>query len=145
MHDADAGRHDAECLERLLAPLEQLVALAVAGEFQVQVQLQCVGAAEEIHLHRVVHDEIDRHERLDHFRVAPEALHRRTHRGEIHEQRNAGEILQDDARDHEGNFHLRGSLRVPIRERLHVLPVHFLAIAIAQHGFEDDADRDRQF
>ena len=37
VHDADAGRHDAEGLERLLAPLEELVALAVALEFELEV------------------------------------------------------------------------------------------------------------
>ena len=38
--DADAGRHDLEGVERLLAPLEELVALAVALEFEVEVLLQ---------------------------------------------------------------------------------------------------------
>ena len=35
--DADAGRDDLEGLERLLAPLEEFVALAVAGEFEFEV------------------------------------------------------------------------------------------------------------
>ena len=38
MHDADAGRHDVERLERLLAPLQELVALAVALELEVEIQ-----------------------------------------------------------------------------------------------------------
>jgi hypothetical protein len=37
--DADAGRHDLEGLERLLAPLEEFVALAVAGELEFEVAL----------------------------------------------------------------------------------------------------------
>ena len=35
--DSDGGRHDAEIGERLLAPAEELVALAIALEFQADV------------------------------------------------------------------------------------------------------------
>ena len=37
--DAGAGRHDAEVVERLLAPAEEFVALAVARELHVDVEL----------------------------------------------------------------------------------------------------------
>ena len=57
------------------------------------------GVAREIHLHRVIHHQIDRHERLDDLRVLPHARDRRAHRREIDEQRHAGEILQHHARD----------------------------------------------
>jgi hypothetical protein len=67
VHDADAGWHHAECLEGLLSPLQQLVALSVAFELEVEVHLQRRGGTEKIHLHRVVHDEIHRHKRLDHL------------------------------------------------------------------------------
>ena len=145
MHDADAGRDDAESFERLLAPFQQFVALAVARKFEFKIQLQRVGAAEKIHLHRVIHDEIHGHERLDHFRIAPEPRDGRAHRGEVHEQRHAGEVLQHHARDDEGNLDLRGCLCVPVRERAHVFFSDFFSVAIAQHGFEHDADGDREF
>ena len=77
MDDADARRHDLEGLERLHAPLEKLVALAVALEFQFQIALQRVGRAGEIHLHGVIHDQIHRHERLDDFRDSSPASRRR--------------------------------------------------------------------
>ncbi len=51
VHDADAGRHDAESFEGLLAPFEELVALAVALEFHVEVELERIGGAVEINLH----------------------------------------------------------------------------------------------
>ena len=57
MDDADAGRHDLERVECLHAPLEKLVALAVALEFHLQIFLQRIRAAGKIHLHRVVHDQ----------------------------------------------------------------------------------------
>jgi len=50
--DADAGRHDLERVERLHAPFEKLVALAIAPEFHLQIFLQRIHAAGEIHLHR---------------------------------------------------------------------------------------------
>ena len=100
--------------------------------------------AGEIDLHGVIDDEIDRHERLDDFRIAAEALHRAAHGREIHHQRHAGEILQNNARDDEWNFLVRRRLRVPVRERLDILAPHFLAVAISQHRFENDADADGQ-
>ena len=107
--DADAGRHDLEGLEGLHAPLQELVALAVAQELDLEVRGEGVGRADDVDLHRVVHDEVHRHERLDQLRVPAEALHRGAHGGEVHEQRHAGEVLQHDAGDDEGN--LRGARR----------------------------------
>ena len=37
MNDADAGRHDLEGIEGLLAPFQELVALLVAMEFEIKV------------------------------------------------------------------------------------------------------------
>src|SRR5262249_30418513 len=52
MYDADAGRDDLEGIERLHAPLKELVTLAVARELQLQVALHRIRAAGKIHLHR---------------------------------------------------------------------------------------------
>ena len=144
MDDADARRDEAESLEGLLAPFQELVTLAVALEFHVHVQPQRFRRAGEIDLHRVIDDEIDRHERLDDFRIAAECLHRAAHRREIDHERHAGEILQDDSRDDERNLFVRGRLRVPVRERLDILAPDFFAVAISQDRFEHDADADRQ-
>ncbi len=78
MDDADAGRDDLEGVEGLFAPLEELVAFAVAVEFEVEVAGERVAGAGEIDLHRVVHDEIDGDERLDHFRVLAHGVRRRS-------------------------------------------------------------------
>jgi hypothetical protein len=42
VHDADARRHHAEGVEGLHAPLHELVALAVALELELHVQVQRV-------------------------------------------------------------------------------------------------------
>ena len=43
MNDSDAGRDELERFERLLAPLQKLVAFAVALELHFQVELQRFG------------------------------------------------------------------------------------------------------
>ena len=145
VHDADAGRHYAESFECLLAPFEELVALAVALEFHVEVELECIGGAVEINLHRVIDNEIDRHEGLDDGWVAAEAFHSGAHGGEVHQKWHAGEVLKDNTGHNEGNFLLGGSLRIPVRERLDITRLDFFSITVAEHGFENDADADGQF
>ena len=69
MHDADAGRNELECLERLLTPFQKLVALAVALELHVEIEAQRLRRTEEIDLDRMIDHEINRNERLDNFRI----------------------------------------------------------------------------
>ena len=142
--DADAGRDDAKTVERLHAPFEELVARQVARELDLHVALQGVAAARVIDLHGVIDDQIDRHERFDHFRVLAERGDRGAHGRQIDQERHAGEVLQDDARDHERHFPaaLRG--RLPVGERAHVVLGDALPVVIAQHGFEHDPNADRQ-
>ena len=60
------------------------------------------------------------------FGSLPSACHRGAHRRQIHQQRHAGEILQNDARDDERDFLVRRLLRVPVRERLDIFAATFL-------------------
>ena len=145
VHDADAGRHDAKSLEGLLAPFEELVALPVALEFHVEVELERIGGAVEINLHRVVHDEIDRHKGLDDGRVATEAFHSGAHGGEVHQEWHASEVLKHDTGDNERNLLFGGSLRIPVCQRLDITRLDFFPVAIAEHGFKNDADADGEF
>ena len=93
MDDAGVRRHDLEVLERLLAPPEELVALAVALELELGVDREGVGGAERVDLHRVVDDELGRDERVDLRGVAAERRHRVAHRGEVDDRGHAGEVL----------------------------------------------------
>ena len=70
--DAGAGRHDAEIVERALAPAQERIALAVALELDLDVLGERVLAAEIVDHHRMVDDEIDRRERIDALRIAAE-------------------------------------------------------------------------
>ena len=144
MHDADAGRHDLEGVEGLFAPFEELVALLVALKLQREVLIQSVLRSGEVHLHAVIDHEIDRHERLDHFRISAQFLHFGTHGGQIDEKRHAGEVLKHDASDGEGDFILAGSLGVPVGEVFDIGLGDLLAVQIAQQGLQHDADGNRQ-
>ncbi len=144
VHDADPRRHDLEAAKRLHAPLEELVAGAVALELDPHVRRERVGGGPLVHLHRVVHDEGHRDERLDHLRVPAEGRDGRPHGREVHEEGHAREVLEDDPRDHEGD--LGGALgpRLPGRQGAHVVFLDPLAVAVAQQGLENDPDGHRK-
>src|SRR6478672_4431886 len=142
VNDADPWRHETEGFERLLAPLQELVTLAVALELHLHVQPQRFRRTGEIDLDRMIDHQIDRHERLDDLRIASKLFHCAAHRRQIDHERNAGEILENDSRDDEGDFLLRRRLRFPVRQRLYILAPYFFPVAIPQHGFEHDPNAD---
>ena len=117
--DAGAGRHDAEPVERGLAPAQEGVALAVPLHLEVDVAAERDPARERVHLHRVVDHEVGGEERVDPRRVAAEVAHGVAHRGEVDDRGHAGEVLEEDARRYERDVLRRLGLRVPARDRLH--------------------------
>src|SRR5205814_480236 len=108
MDDPDSRRNELERLKRLLTPLKKLVTLAIALELHLQIEFQRARRTEEIDLHRVIDNQIDRYERLNDVRVAAEALHSAAHRCKIDNQRNSGEVLQNNARNDEWDLFVRG-------------------------------------
>ena len=65
MADAGRRRDDAEVVERLLAPAQERVALAVALVVAVGVDVEGARVAEGVDLDRVVDDQVDRDQRVD--------------------------------------------------------------------------------
>jgi hypothetical protein len=53
--------------------------------------------------------------------IAAELDDRVAHRGQVDDAWNAGEILQHDARRHEGDFDFGFGLRIPVRDRFDFL------------------------
>ena len=92
----------------------------------------------------MIDHEIDWHEWLDNFWITAELLHCAPHRGKIDHQRNAGEILENNARYYEWNLFVGRLLRIPFGQRLYIAAANFLAVAVAQHRFEDNPNADRQ-
>ncbi len=142
--DAEARRHHPEGVERLHAPLHEFIALAVALEFELHVQVQGLLRAVVIDHDGVVHHEIDRNQRLDLLGFPSQALRNAAHRGQVGQQGHAGEILQHHARHDEGNLVLPVGNGLPVRELLHMLGRHLQAIAIAEDGLQNDANGHRQ-
>ena len=136
MADTGTGRHHAEIVERLLRPFEEFVALAVLSVFLVDVLFDRIIVGVIIHGHRVIADEIDRHQRIDLFRIAAQHLHGIAHGGEIDYRRHAGEILHQHARGAKRDFALRSLGLEPLRDRLQIFLGDTPAILVAQEIFQ---------
>ena len=144
VHDAGVRRDDFEVAERALAPAQERVAFAIARELELGIQRKGVGAPEVVHLHRVVDDELDRLQRVDAIGIAAEADDRVAHRREVDHAGDAGEVLQQDARGHEGDFLLRRRGGVPLRDRADVVRLHERVVLAPQQVLEQDLHRVRQ-
>ena len=142
--DAGVRRHDLEVAERRLAPAQERVALAVAGELDGVVLAQRVRAAVLVDLHGVVDDEFRGGERVDLLRVAAEARHGLAHGGEVDDRGHAGEVLHDHARRRERDLVARRRLGVPLEQRLDVVARHVDAVLGAQQVLEQDLQREGQ-
>ena len=141
--DAGAGRHHREIRERLLAPFQELVALLILLVFLDHVLGEGLVVAEEVHDHRVIDDEIDRHQRIDLLGVTAKSLHRVAHGGEIDHRRHTGEILHQHARRAECDLVLELSFLQPLRERQDVALLDRASILIAQQVLKQHLHRIR--
>ncbi len=139
--DAGAGRDDAEPVERLLGPSEQRVALTVAPVLPFDVRLVGVLGAEEVHLDRVIDDQVDRHERIDGGRIPARSGDRAPHRGQIDDRRDPREVLHQDPARHER--HVRRRFGPPC-ERAHVLVRDVPRTGPTEEVLDEDADRQRE-
>ncbi len=113
MDDAGVGRDDAEVVEGVLAPAEEGVPLAIALELQLSVDGEGPRRPGLVDLDGVVDDQLDRLERVDLPRITAQPLHRVAHGGQVHDCRNAGEVLQQDPAGPEGDLGLGLGLGVP--------------------------------
>src|SRR5262245_13892466 len=104
MANADAGRDYAKRVKCLHAPLQETISLGVPLKFVLQILAKCLRHTRYIDLHRMVHHEIDGHQRLDDRRILSEPGHSRPHSGEIDEQWDTGKVLQQNSSYHERYF-----------------------------------------
>ncbi len=141
---ADSRRDDLERLESLHAPFQELITLPIALELHLHIEPKRIARAREINLHRMIDNKIDRDQRLDELWIFSKPLHRGPHGGQIHEERHAGEVLKQDSSDDEWYFFGSLGYRLPTGEFSDVGFGYAGAVAIAQHGFEHDANANRQ-
>ena len=145
MANAGAGGNDREVVEGALAPLEELIALAVALIFQIDVLLERLGGAELIHDNRMVDDQIDRHQRVDAGGLAAELGDGVAHGGQIDHGGNAREILHQHAGGAEGDLLLGLALvDQPLGAANDVFLGHGAPVLEAQQVFKHDLHRIRQ-
>ena len=142
MDDSGIGRHHAEIAERRLAPAQQDVAFAIALELEGRIEIECIHAAEVIHLHRVIDYQIGRQQRIGAARVAAHGGQGVAHGGKVHHAGDAGEVLQQDARRHEADLFDAGA--VTARHGDYVRRGNPLAVFIAQQILQKNPDGKRQ-
>ena len=137
--DPRPRRDDLEVRERVLAPAQEEVALAVALHLELDVALERDTRRERVDLHRVVDHELGRDQRVDLLGIAAEVGHRVPHRREVDDGGHARQVLQEDPRGRERDL-VRGlGLRVPARHRLDVG-----LVAVPQDILQQHAERVRQ-
>ena len=121
VHDAGARRHHLEVVESTLAPTQELVTLAVAGVFDLDVAFEGVGPAEDVGNHRVVDDQLGRRQGVHLVRIAAQIGDRLPHGGQVDDARHTGEVLHDDPGRGELDLDAGVRGRVPVRDRLDVV------------------------
>ena len=144
VHDAGAGRDDLEVLEGLLAPAQELVALAVALVLDLDVALEGLGGAEDVGDDRVVDDHLGRGERVDLGGVAAEVGHRLAHGGQVDDAGHAGEVLHEHARRRELDLLVGLRVRVPAREGPDVVGGDVGAVLGAEEVLQQDLQAEGQ-
>ena len=111
--DPGARRHYPQAGQRLLTPVQERVPLGVATVLQVDVAFQGVRAAEEVGDDRVVDDQLGGSQRADPGGIAAEGDHRFPHRGQVHQARHPGEVLQQHAGRGKGDLRRGFRPRIP--------------------------------
>src|SRR5207244_8562557 len=97
MTDSNAGRNYAKAVERLHAPLQELITRVVTAKLHFHVLTERVAAAREVDLHRMIYNQVDRHQRFDNSRILVQTRYCRAHRSQIDQQGHASEVLKQDA------------------------------------------------
>ena len=119
------GGHYGKGLESLLAPFEEFVAFRIALELDVQVLFQGVRAACPVYLDGVVHHQVHGNQRFNDGSVFSQSGHGGAHGGQVHQQRNARQVLEDDAGHRKRDFIGTGIFGVPGGQVVHILSVTF--------------------
>ena len=148
MNNARAGRHDAQVVEGGLGPAQQLIALAVSLVLAFHVEGKRIGSAVSIDLDGVVDHKVRGDERVDQGRIAAQFGHRVSHRRQVHDGRDPGEVLHDDPGRRERDLDLagsglRGRARPPPGQSRHVRLANDPCAGVPEHVLEQDLDRDR--
>ena len=143
--NASAGRNHAEILKCRGTPAKEFVALSIAFILALNVLFERLFTAEMVHHHGVINHQIDRHLRVDHISAAAELLGRIPHRRQVHNRRNAGEILHQHAGRTISNLVTVFAFVIePLLESDDVILGDGTPVFMAQHILQKDLQRRRQ-
>ncbi len=139
--DTRPRRDDPEVVEGTLAPTQELVALAVALELELDVLGERGLVAGMIDHHRVIDHQVDRRERVDQPGIAVQAIDRIAHGGQVDHGRDAGEVLHQDTGGPVGDLARRALLLQPVRKRLGVICRDRASVFVAEHVLQQHLQR----
>ncbi len=142
--DPGSRGHDPQVPERRLRPAQELVPLTVALVLALDVEGEGTGTAPGVDLDRVVDDEVRGDQRVHPRGVAAQVRHRVAHHGEVHDRRNAGEVLEHDPAGHERDLGLAGPSGAPAGERRNVVLADDATARMAERVLEQDLEGHRR-
>ncbi len=138
--DADARRNDLERLEGLHAPFHQGVALAVARELDLHIAAHRVGTAGDVGLDGMIDDKVNGNQRLDAPRIVATRLGLAAHGGEVGQQRNSGEVLEQHPGNGKRNLLVPDAIGRPASQGVDVAAQDLCLVAMAQRRFQEQPD-----
>ena len=144
MHNTRQRRHHPETLKRIRTPAQKLIPFPIALKLDLCISAQRIRICKTIHLHRMIHNQIHRNQRLNPTYIAPHASHSRTQRRQIHQRRHTRKILQHHPRGLKRYLYRIGIGRMPIRQRPHIFLPHLIPIQISQRRLEQHPHGKRQ-
>ena len=144
MHNTRHRRHHPETLKRIGTPAQKLVALPIALKLDLSISPQRIRICKTIDLHRMIHNQIHRNQRLNPIWITTHTPHCRTQRRQIHQRRHTRKILQHHPRGLKRYLYGIGISRIPIRQRPDIFFTHLIPIQISQRRLEQHAHRKRQ-
>ena len=119
----------------LFSPLEELIALIVALELQVNVFFKSWLCSVEIYLNRVVNDQINWNFWIDEVWISAIFHNGIPHGSKVHYYRNACKILQNNTARLEGNFAFRFGCRIG-HQILNVIFSNIYSVIFTQETFQ---------
>ena len=144
MTNAGSRRNDPQIIERLGAPLRELIAFFVPLHFEAYVFIECVFGAVEINADRVINNEVDRQHRINFIGIAAQTDHRFAHRRHIENSRKAPDIMGHDPGRMKSDIAWVLSVLNPVHNRLDIVHGHGPPVLTAQKVFQQDFHRARQ-
>ena len=107
MADTLSRRNDTNVLEGILGPLQEVITLAITGEFQLHIAIHATRATGFVGNDRMVDDKVAGNLRVDLRRVSAQVRAGFAHYREVDEYGNAGKVLEEDSCGTEFDFAAR--------------------------------------